>query len=57
MSKKRSYMNSADLIASIKRRTFMPLNQNAFTEEDLLAFADEEMSIGLVPTGSAPYIR
>lgn len=47
---KKSYMNSTDLIASVKRRCLVPLNQSTFTEEDLLAFADEEMSIGLVPS-------
>lgn len=50
MAKKRSYMNSADIIVSVKRRCLVPLNQSTFTEEDLLAFADEEMSIGLVPS-------
>lgn len=50
MSRKKSYMTSNDIIASVKRRIMVPLNQATFEESDLLAFADEEMSLGLVPS-------
>lgn len=42
-------MNSSDLIASIKRRAMIPTNQATFKDEDFLAFATEEMYVGLVP--------
>ncbi len=44
-----SYYTSDKLIASIKRRASIPSNQNTFETADFLAFADEEMSLGLVP--------
>lgn len=37
------------LIADIKRRTFVPTNQITYTDEDILAFADEETQVGIVP--------
>lgn len=43
-------MTSDDLIASIKRRAAIPVNQSTFQNKDFLAFADEEMAIGLIPT-------
>ena len=43
-----NYTNDA-LVADIKRRTFMPISQITFSDDDLLAFADEEMQIGIVP--------
>lgn len=45
-----SYMTSDTLIASVKRRASIPENQNTFTEDDFLAFANEELKIGLVPS-------
>lgn len=45
-----SYMTSDDLIKSVKRRSATPENQVTFTDEDFLAFADEETSLGLVPS-------
>jgi hypothetical protein len=45
-----SYYTSADIIASVKRRIAMPEQQSTFNEEDLLAFANEEMNLGLVPS-------
>lgn len=45
-----SYMNSDELIESVKRRAFIPRTQSTFQNEDFLKFADEEMSMGLVPT-------
>lgn len=44
------YLNSTDLVASIKRRASIPINQNTFTDEDLLQMANEEMMIGVVPS-------
>jgi hypothetical protein len=43
------YYNSETLIESVKRRINIPTNQNTFTDADILAFADEEMALGLVP--------
>lgn len=43
-------MTSDDLIKSIKRRAAIPTTNVTFTDTDLLALADEEMSMGLVPT-------
>ena len=40
---------TADLIASIKRRAMVPTNQSTFEEDDILALADEELRLGLVP--------
>lgn len=49
-TKKKSYMDSDDLIAAVKRKIMAPINQATFTDDDILAFADEEMSLGLVPS-------
>lgn len=45
-----SYLTSSELIASVKRRASIPINQNTFTDEDILALANEELAIGLVPS-------
>src|SRR5574338_162758 len=37
------------LIESIKRRISVPINQNTYTDADILAFANEEMSLNIVP--------
>lgn len=37
------------LINDIKRRTFMPISQITYSDEDILDFADEEIQIGIVP--------
>lgn len=50
MSGPKSYMTSDDLIASVKRRQMIPSNQNTFKDTDFLAFADEEMALGIVPS-------
>lgn len=47
---KTNYMTSDQLIASVKRRASIPTSQSTFTNDDFLAFADEEMSLGLVPS-------
>jgi hypothetical protein len=44
------YMTSDELIKSVKRRISAPSSQNLFQDEDILAFADEETALGLVPT-------
>lgn len=44
------YLTSEDLIESIKRRASVPENQVTFTKDDFLELANEEMSIGLVPS-------
>lgn len=50
VQKKQPYMNSDVLIDSIRRRALLPSTQTTFSEDDFLAFADEEMSLGLVPS-------
>lgn len=37
------------LIEDIKRRTFMPISQITFTDDDIIDFADEEIQVGIVP--------
>jgi hypothetical protein len=44
------YYNSETLIDSVKRRINIPTNQNTFTDSDILAFADEELALALVPS-------
>ncbi len=44
------YMTSSELIASIKRRALLPSNQNTFTNNDFLELANEELSLGLLPS-------
>lgn len=41
---------SNTLIDSVKRRAAIPASQSTFLPDDILAFANEEMNIGLVPT-------
>lgn len=43
------WMTSSDLIESVKRKIAVPINQRTFTEEDILAFANEELVISQVP--------
>jgi hypothetical protein len=44
------YMTSNDLIAAIKRKISFPTSQVTFNEDDILAFANEEMFIAQVPS-------
>lgn len=44
-----SYLTTDTLIESVKRRAHIPESQVTFQDEDFLAFANEEMMIGLVP--------
>lgn len=39
---------SEDLITSIKNRSFVPVSQDTFTEDDILLIASEEMKLGIV---------
>lgn len=43
------YFTSDTLIESVKRRAMIPESQSTFTDDDLLAFANEEISLGMVP--------
>ncbi len=43
------YYSAEDLIDSVKRRINIPTNQNTFSETDILAFADEELMLAIVP--------
>lgn len=47
---KKPWMYSSDLIESVKRKIALPISQSTFTENDILAFADEEMFISQVPS-------
>lgn len=44
------YLTSNSLIETVKREALIPENQRTFTDDDFLAFANQEMRIGLVPT-------
>ncbi len=44
------WYTSTDLIEAIKRKIAFPISQNTFSEEDILAFANEEMLIAQVPS-------
>lgn len=43
------WYTSQDIIDSVKRKIAVPINQRTFTEEDILAFASEELMISQVP--------
>lgn len=45
-----SFLTAETLIDSVVRRSHIPLNQNTFTNDDILAFANEETTIGLIPS-------
>ena len=40
---------SSDIISSAKRKAMLPETQVTFTEDDFLAFANEEMDLGIIP--------
>lgn len=44
------WLTSDDLLESVKRKISFPSSQNTFTDEDILAFANEEMMISQVPS-------
>lgn len=41
--------SSDALINDVKRRTFVPVSQITYSDEDILNFADEEIQVGIVP--------
>lgn len=43
------YMTTSTLIDSVKRRAMIPETQQTFQEADFLAFANEELDIGIIP--------
>lgn len=42
-------MTVSQLLDSIKRRAMIPVSQQAFSDDDLIAFANEEISFGILP--------
>jgi hypothetical protein len=44
------WMTSDDLLESVKRKISFPASQSTFTDEDILAFANEELMISQVPS-------
>lgn len=44
------WMTSEDLISAVKRKISFPISQNTFSEDDILAFLNEEMLISQVPS-------
>lgn len=44
------WYTSDDLINAVKRKISFPISQNTFTEDEILAFANEEMMISQVPS-------
>lgn len=45
-----SYLTSETLIDSVKRKAHIPESQVTFSDDDFLAFANEEILLGLVPS-------
>lgn len=43
------FLNSTDLITTIKREAMIPTNQSTFTNSDFLAMANQELRISLIP--------
>lgn len=44
------WMDSSNLISAVKRKILVPISQNTFSEDDILAFLNEEMFISQVPS-------
>lgn len=44
------YLDSAELLATVKRNISFPISQNTFSDEDILSFANQEMFGVQVPT-------
>jgi hypothetical protein len=44
------YYTSNSLISAVKRKAMLPTNQSTFTNADFLAFANEELKMGICPT-------
>jgi hypothetical protein len=45
-----SWMTSSDIIASVQRRISFPISQNTFSNDDILAFANEELLTSQMPS-------
>ena len=45
-----SGLTTEELIRSIKVRAMVPINQDTFTEDDIINFINDEMMLGLVPS-------
>lgn len=43
------WMTSNDIVEAVKRKIAVPINQRTFSNEDILAFGNEEMMISQVP--------
>lgn len=43
------WLNSNDLLNSVKRRAFIPVDQRTFSDQQILDFANEEMQQNLLP--------
>jgi len=41
--------STTELLADVKRKSFVPISQITFTDDDLLNMADEEIQTGIVP--------
>lgn len=50
MSRKYPWKTADRIIEDVKRKIVVPISQNTFSEEDILAFADEEMMVAQVPS-------
>jgi hypothetical protein len=46
----KQFFTTNTLIESVKRRALIPKNQKTFTDDDFIAFANEELSMGLLPS-------
>jgi len=44
------YFTSSTLITSVKRRALLPSSQSTFTNDDFLELANEEISLGILPS-------
>jgi hypothetical protein len=45
----RPWYTSRELIEAVQRKIAIPLNQRTFSEDDILAFANEELMISQIP--------
>lgn len=50
MPQAKSWMTSDDIITSVKRRISFPVSQNTFSNDDILAFANEELLTSQLPS-------
>lgn len=50
MANVKPYYTSTDLVEAVKRKISLPLSQQTFTSDDVLAFSNEEMFLSQVPS-------